>query len=85
MSTSSVATAAAGAIDFARDVQPILAAHCYKCHGAEKQESGLRLDRRGALLTEELTYGRAIVPGWPWVPLVALLKALPPRFTTPFA
>lgn len=29
--------------------------------------------------------GRAIVPGWPWVPLVALLKALPPRFTKPFA
>ena len=29
--------------------------------------------------------GRAIVPGWPWIPLVTLLKALPPRFTTPFA
>lgn len=29
--------------------------------------------------------GRAIVPGWPWVPLVAMLKALPPRFTKPFA
>ena len=29
--------------------------------------------------------GRAIVPAWPWVPLVAMLKALPPRFTTPFA
>ncbi len=29
--------------------------------------------------------GRAIVPGWPWVPLVALLKVLPPRFTKPFA
>lgn len=29
--------------------------------------------------------GRAIVPGWPWVPLVAILKALPPRFTKPFA
>lgn len=29
--------------------------------------------------------GRAIVPGWPWVPLVAMLKALPPRFTAPFA
>lgn len=29
--------------------------------------------------------GRAIVPGWPWVPMVALLKALPPRFTKPFA
>jgi len=29
--------------------------------------------------------GRAIVPGWPWIPLVALLKLLPPRFTKPFA
>ncbi len=29
--------------------------------------------------------GRAIVPRWPWIPLVALLKVLPPRFTTPFA
>lgn len=29
--------------------------------------------------------GRAIVPGWPWVPLVAMLKILPPRFTKPFA
>lgn len=28
---------------------------------------------------------RAIVPGWPWVPLVAVLKMLPPRFTRPFA
>lgn len=29
--------------------------------------------------------GRAIVPGWPWIPLVGLLKVLPPRFTKPFA
>jgi len=29
--------------------------------------------------------GRAIVPGWPWGPLVAMLKVLPPRFTTPFS
>ena len=29
--------------------------------------------------------GRAIVPGWPWIPLVALLRALPPRFTKRFA
>lgn len=33
----------------------------------------------------EREQGRAIVPGWPWIPLVALLKALPPRFTKPFA
>lgn len=33
----------------------------------------------------EAEKGRAIVPGWPWVPLVAMLKLLPPRFTKPFA
>ena len=29
--------------------------------------------------------GRAIVPGWPWLPLVVMLKVLPPKFTKPFA
>lgn len=29
--------------------------------------------------------GRAVVPGWPWIPLVSLLKVLPPRLTKPFA
>jgi hypothetical protein len=31
-------------VDYARQVKPLLAAHCYACHGALKQESGLRLD-----------------------------------------
>lgn len=29
--------------------------------------------------------GRAVVPAWPWAPLVSLLRVLPPRFTKPFA
>ena len=29
--------------------------------------------------------GRAVVPGWPWIPLVAVLKVLPPRLTRVFA
>ena len=29
--------------------------------------------------------GRAVVPGWPWWPLVEVLKVLPPRFTKRFA
>jgi len=35
-----------GAADFAREVRPILARHCFKCHGADRQEAGLRLDAR---------------------------------------
>ncbi len=31
-------------INFAAEVQPILAAHCVKCHGPDVQSNGLRLD-----------------------------------------
>jgi mono/diheme cytochrome c family protein len=31
-------------VDFVRQVQPLLNAHCARCHGREKQEAGLRLD-----------------------------------------
>jgi hypothetical protein len=34
------------AIDFTRDIRPIIAARCLTCHGPEKQRSGLRLDRK---------------------------------------
>ena len=37
-------------VDYLRQVKPILERHCVKCHGAEKQESGLRLDVGGGLL-----------------------------------
>lgn len=33
-------------VDFETQVEPILRRACYGCHGSEKQESGLRLDRR---------------------------------------
>jgi cytochrome c553 len=49
-------------LDFASDVQPILAAHCYECHGAETQESGLRLDRTDMRMLGGNS-GAAIVPG----------------------
>lgn len=42
--------AADGAKLFEEHVHPILAKRCYSCHGPEKQESGLRLDSREALL-----------------------------------
>ena len=34
------------AVDFVRQIQPILKARCYACHGAETNEAGLRLDIR---------------------------------------
>ena len=50
-------------IDFVREVRPILAEHCYACHGAKKQEGGLRLDRKAAALQGGDNYAPAIVPG----------------------
>ncbi|MHC5542872.1 c-type cytochrome domain-containing protein, partial [Singulisphaera rosea] len=35
---------------FESRVRPTLTDHCAKCHGAEKQKAGLRVDSRGALL-----------------------------------
>jgi len=37
---------AAAAVDFTRDVQPVLSSRCYSCHGARTQMKGLRLDNR---------------------------------------
>jgi len=60
--------AAAAPIDepaprFDRDVRPILAEHCYACHGPGAREAGLRLDSAEEA-TRELESGlRAVVPG----------------------
>ena len=53
----------AAAPDFNKDVRPILARHCLGCHGPEKQESGLRLDRRQSLLVGGDSGDPAIRPG----------------------
>ena len=40
---------------------------------------------RAMVAAIEKEKAQAFVPAWPWVPLVAMLKVLPPRFTKPFA
>jgi len=42
--------AADRAVDFAKDIQPLLAKHCLACHGEIKQQAGLRLDRKSDAL-----------------------------------
>lgn len=45
-------------VDFSRDVLPILRQNCVGCHGPAVQTSGLRLDRKSAVLGR-----RGVVPG----------------------
>jgi len=49
-------------VDYERDVKPIFAARCFACHGALKQEGGLRLDT-GASARRGGDSGEAIAPG----------------------
>ncbi len=37
-------SAPAGAIDYTRDIQPLLAEFCFHCHGERKQKGNMRLD-----------------------------------------
>lgn len=50
-------------VDFAREVQPILAKRCFSCHGPDKSEAGLRLNHREAVLAELPSGEHAVVPG----------------------
>src|SRR5262245_22982216 len=49
---------------FETKVRPILADHCFPCHGPKKQQAGIRLDSRGALLIGG-EHGPIVVPGNP--------------------
>lgn len=53
---------AADSVEYNRDIRPILAENCYACHGPDSasREADLRLDRRDALVEEEI-----LVPGKP--------------------
>ena len=52
-------------IDFQRDVKPILAEHCYQCHGADAtdRKGGLQLDQRTGAIKGGESGSAAIVPG----------------------
>ncbi len=51
-------TRSASAIDFERDIRPIISARCLKCHGPDEPESGLDLTNRQSTLD-----AGAITPG----------------------
>ena len=59
---SKLPPAATAPVDFARDIQPLLADRCVKCHGPEKQKGGLRLDAKAQAM-QGGDDGKIIEPG----------------------
>lgn len=51
---------------FEKKVRPVLATHCYQCHGPQLQQGDLRLDSREGILKGG-SRGPTVVPGKPEV------------------
>jgi cytochrome c len=71
--------------DYQRDVQPILAAKCHRCHSAKKRDGKLDMTTRAGLLAGG-TSGAALVPGKPEKSLLVDLidfGEMPPKKAQP--
>ena len=56
------AASSATGVTYAKDIKPIFAKSCMKCHGAEKQKAKLRLDSLEAALKGSEN-GKVVLPG----------------------
>ena len=65
LAAATTAQAADPAPDFGRDIRPIFAQHCEKCHGEQKQLSGYRLDVRAKAVAGGESGEPAIASGKP--------------------
>ena len=74
----------AAAVDFEKDIQPILTEHCLDCHGPDKQKSEFRVDQRTIMLKGGDSGHAGIVPGDPAKSyLIEVVKGTDPDMIMP--
>ena len=81
-----VQLAAGRHLDFNQDVQPILAANCFACHGPdpEMRKAGLRLDLEESAFKKRPGHPDAIVPGHPEKSaLIKRIESTDPHYLMP--
>jgi mono/diheme cytochrome c family protein len=75
---------AARAVDFAKDIRPILQERCLKCHGPEKQKGGYRVDMKESALAGGDDHAPNIHPGKSSEsPLIQFVAGLDPDMKMP--
>ena len=64
--TGRLSAQAPAKVDFAKDVMPLFRQNCIECHGAKKQQNGLRLDRKSSVrkLFSRRSYPAAVPTAW---------------------
>src|SRR4051794_4477781 len=62
LTLASLLCASPPAVDYLRDVKPVLGEKCFACHGALQQKAELRLDTARAML-DGGNHGPAVAPG----------------------
>jgi hypothetical protein len=60
--SQAIPPAATRSVDFAKDIQPLLATHCYSCHGPDKQKADLRWDSKASVFKAG-EHGPILKPG----------------------
>ncbi|HEY2586419.1 MAG TPA: DUF1553 domain-containing protein [Tepidisphaeraceae bacterium] len=74
----------AGAIDFVRDIQPIFANNCYKCHDAAKHKGGMRIDSKATAFIGGDSGDPSIIPNEPdQSKLIQLVRGDDPKSVMP--
>lgn len=62
---AAVSASLATAVDYDKDIAPLLEKHCLECHGPDKQKSEFRVDQRAVMLKGGDSGIAALVPGDP--------------------